>query len=144
MGNKQSTIIKKINFEDIQYIINNPSNEYILINILPIDQQDCLIKKTISINNEENIINNNMKNSDIIKIIIYGANANDDKLINKYEQLIKLGFNNVYIYPGGLFEWLMLQDIYGNESFPTTKKEIDILKYKPINILNNLLLGDIN
>ena len=34
-------------------------------------------------------------------------------------------------YPGGVFEWLLLQDIYGNDNFPTTKKELDILKYKP-------------
>ena len=29
-----------------------------------------------------------------------------------------------------MFEWLLLQDIYGNELFPTTSKELDILKYK--------------
>ena len=35
----------------------------------------------------------------------------------KYEQLIKLGFRNVYIYPGGMFEWLCLQDIYSNDLY---------------------------
>jgi hypothetical protein len=30
----------------------------------------------------------------------------------------------------------MLQDIYGEKEFPTTKKELDILKYKPNKILN--------
>ena len=30
-----------------------------------------------------------------------------------------------------MFEWLLLQDIYGNEQFPTLGKELDILKYKP-------------
>ena len=29
-----------------------------------------------------------------------------------------------------MFEWLCLQDIYGSDSFPTTQKELDILKYK--------------
>jgi len=52
----------------------------------------------------------------------------------KYDQLVKLGFSNVFIYLGGLFEWLMLQDIYGYDEFPTTKKELDILKYKAANI----------
>jgi len=37
---------------------------------------------------------------------------------------------NLYVYIGGLFEWLLLQDIYGDEEFPTTSKIIDILKYK--------------
>ena len=45
---------------------------------------------------------------------------------------MSLGLTEVYVYPGGLFEWLLLQDIYGDDSFPTTKKELDILKYKPV------------
>tara|TARA_B000000557_G_C20503036_1_gene328799 strand:- start:145 stop:570 length:426 start_codon:yes stop_codon:yes gene_type:complete len=141
MGNKPTTM-NKVNFEDIQYILKN-NLSYILINILPENEQSCLIKKTITIDNEETMINNNIKNKHM-KIIIYGKNANDDKLIDKYNQLINLGFNHVYIYPGGLFEWLMLQDIYGYEQFPTSKKELDILKFKPKSILNNLLLGDID
>ena len=47
---------------------------------------------------------------------------------------------NVFIYSGGMFEWLCLQDIYGNELFPTTKKELDILKYKPISNFSKLYL----
>jgi hypothetical protein len=46
----------------------------------------------------------------------------------------------VFVYPGGLFEWLMLQDIYGQNDFPTTKKELDILRFKPPKILNVQLL----
>jgi len=34
----------------------------------------------------------------------------------------------------------MLQDIYGEKEFPTTKKELDILKYKPYKVLNVQLL----
>ena len=49
--------------------------------------------------------------------------------------MIDLGFINVYIYLGGLFEWLLLQDIYGRDLFKTTKNELDILKYKPDSIL---------
>jgi hypothetical protein len=52
--------------------------------------------------------------------------------MKKYLKLQELGFSNIYIYPGGLFEWLCLQDIYGHDSFKTTKQEIDILKYKPL------------
>ena len=50
--------------------------------------------------------------------------------IKKYHQLTNLGFYEVYVYVGGLFEWLLLQDIFGEENFPTTTKELDILKYK--------------
>jgi hypothetical protein len=66
-----------------------------------------------------------------IKIIVYGHNCNDEKIYIKYNQLTSLGFYNVFIYTGGIFEWLMLQDIYGEKEFPTTKKELNILKYKP-------------
>jgi len=37
----------------------------------------------------------------------------------------------VYMYCGGMFEWLLLQDIYGANEFPTTARQMDILKYRP-------------
>ena len=128
MGNTNSTI-KKVNFEDVQFVLKN-NNRGILINTLNIDEQDCLIKKTITINNEERLINAYMKKNKNINIIIYDKNANTPNLMKKYDQLIGLGFVNVYIYPGGLFEWLCLQDIYGSDDFPTTCQELDILKFK--------------
>ena len=138
MGNSQSSI--KINYEDVQFIIKNPEG-HLLINTLSTTEQNCLIVNTININNEENIINTCIKRgAKDIKIIIYGKNSNDEKLYNKYNQLTSLGFYNVYVYTGGLFEWLMLQDIYGVKEFPTTKKELDILKYKPNKVLNVPLL----
>jgi hypothetical protein len=139
MGNSQSSSIK-INYEDVQFVIKNPQ-EYLLINTLLTSEQNCLIVNTININNEENIVNTCIKKGmKDIKIIIYGKNSNDEKLYNKYSQLTSLGFHNIYIYMGGMFEWLMLQDIYGENEFPTTKKELDILKYKPNKVLNMLLL----
>lgn len=139
MGNKMSTSIK-INFEDVQYVLKNPEG-HLLINTLSDAEQECLIINTMNIKNEENIINNCIKNGrKDIKIIIYGKNCNDDRTVNKYTQLTSLGFYNVYIYVGGLFEWLMLQDIYGENEFQTTKKELDILKYKPYKVLNVPLL----
>ena len=57
----------------------------------------------------------------------------------KYEQIKKLG-GNVYLYVGGLFEWLLLQDIYGNDHFQTTNDSVDLLKYKPPNVLNTKYL----
>ena len=129
MGQSQS--IQKINFEDIQYTFNN-KDDHILINTLNETRQDCLIIGTIGINKEAELINNFIKNGNKkIKIIIYGLNSSDEKIYIKYNQLISLGFYNVYIYLGGMFEWLLLQDIYGSKEFPTTKKELDILKYKP-------------
>jgi len=138
MGNSQS--MQKINYEDVQYVIRN-SEAHLLINTLNENEQDCLIPNTIGIHKEVDLINNLIKNGNKqVKIIVYGRNCNDEKIYSKYNQLNSLGFYNVYIYTGGLFEWLMLQDIYGSNDFPTTKKEIDILKFKPNKLLNIQLL----
>ena len=131
--------IKKVNFEDIKQIIKN-SNKYILINTLNLDNQDCLISGTLDVKKEEGVINNCLKYKKNVKIILYGKNSNEVSLFKKYEQLTNLGFTNVYLYPGGLFEWLCLQDIYGYEEFPTTSKELDILKFKPSSGFENMLL----
>ena len=127
MGNTQT--MKKINFEDMQTAIKNPEI-YLIINTLPSAEQQCLIVNTVSVNDEEIIINKFLKENKNIIIIVYGKNCNDDSTNKKYQQLLSLGFYNIFVYTGGLFEWLLLQDIYGKELFPTTKKELDILKYK--------------
>jgi hypothetical protein len=134
MGNNQQK--QKVNFEDVQFVIKN-SNNHLLINTISENLQNCLIVNTISIDKEEFIINKLLNNGDNknIKIIIYGKNSNDETPIKKYEQLSELGFSNIYIYVGGLFEWLLLQDIYGVELFPTTTKQNDLLKYKANKIL---------
>jgi hypothetical protein len=104
-------------------------------------EQNCLISYTISADQEERIINEYMKiGKKNIKIIIYGKNTNDEQIYKKYNQLQNLGFYNLYIYLGGLFEWLLLQDIYGKNEFPTTTIEMDLLKYKPSRRLNVHLL----
>ena len=120
--------IKRYNFENIQSIIQNKNN--IIINTLSEDNQQCLIIGTINISDEVRILNDCLTNAKDKEIIIYGKNNNDEKIFLKYKQLIDLGFKNVYIYAGGMFEWLLLQEIYGEENFPTTTKELDILKYK--------------
>ena len=137
MGNAPS--VKKVGFEDIQYIQNNGNNG-IIINTLNIDEQNCVISYTISPNKEEKVINDMLKQDLTKTIIIYGRNNLDETIYQKYKDLVSLGFKNVYIYPGGIFEWMCLQDIYGFEEFKTTTKENDILKYKPVSKLNALMI----
>ena len=124
--------IKKINFEDMQKNMKNIN--YIIINTLNENDQDCLIEGTISPTEEIRLLNEYLNyskdKSNNISIIIYGKNNNDEKIFIKHKQLMDLGFTNIFLYIGGLFEWLLLQEIYGDENFPTTNKEIDILKFK--------------
>ena len=137
MGNTQP--MKKINYEDMQTVIKNPEI-YLIINTLNPNEQQCLIINTTSINDEEMLINKFIKENKSIRIIIYGKNCNDESIDKKYQQLYSLGFYNIFVYLGGMFDWLMLQDIYGKDLFPTTKKEVDLLKYKSHQLLNIGLL----
>jgi hypothetical protein len=154
MGSNNSKT--KINYEDVQNAskqsfsntnstnsTNGNAKKYAIINTLDKNCQTCLIQNTIPIQDEEDVINSILKDkySNNITIIIYGLNSNDDSVYSKYEQLVKLGIKNVFIYTGGMFEWLLLQDIYGRELFPTSSKELDILKYKPRKILDILYIG---
>tara|TARA_B100001093_G_scaffold520494_1_gene616786 strand:+ start:10616 stop:11035 length:420 start_codon:yes stop_codon:yes gene_type:complete len=135
MGQSQS--VKKVNFEDVQQTIQT-NNKYLLINTLDVTNQNCLIKGTITPNSEIKTINDNMSNTNL-RIIIYGKNSADEDVLKKYTQLNKLGFYNIFVYSGGLFEWLLLQDIYGSDNFPTTKIELDHLKYRAKSTFNYLL-----
>ena len=148
MGSNNSKT--KINYEDVQIACkhsfknyNGNDKKYAIINTLDKNVQTCLIQNTISIREEEDIINSILKDkySNLVTIIIYGLNSNDESVYSKYEQLVKLGIKNVFIYTGGMFEWLLLQDVYGRELFPTSSKELDILKYKPRKILDVLYIG---
>jgi hypothetical protein len=129
MGNSKS--IEKINFEDVQLALKNP-DKYIFINTLDSFKQDCLLPNTISYLEEEAIINNFISKGFVsIKIIVYGENSCDERVFVKANQLISLGFPFVYVYCGGIFEWLLLQDIYGKDEFPSTLLKPDLLKFKP-------------
>ena len=119
-----SSKINRIGFEEVLQSLN--SN--IIINTLPLKEQDLLITSTIHAKDEVGIVENAIKNN--TPIIIYGRNAKDDTVYTKYQQLWSMGHKQISIYPGGLFEWLLLQDIYGHDKFQTTSKTLDILKYR--------------
>lgn len=137
----QTQTIQKIGFEDIQIAIKNPET-YLLINTLPEKMQDCLIYSTVPISQEEILINKLLTTNRSIKIIIYGKNNTDETIYNKQTQLLTLGFSNIYLYVGGLFEWLLLQDIFGADMFHTTKKINDILIYKSSSVFNVKLISN--
>jgi hypothetical protein len=125
---------KKVGFDDVIYMIKNPRPTFLLINTMSASEQDNLIKNTISYQNEETIINEIVqdynKNPAVYLIILYGKNNTDDTVDKKYKQLTGFGFSHTFVYYGGMFEWSLLQDIYGKDYFPTTNLDIkDPLKY---------------
>jgi hypothetical protein len=104
--------------------------ESVLINTLPISRQESLIKGTIRASNEVEFMNKLLKTNKNKEIIIYGIHHTDLSVIKKYNQLKKLGFKNVYIYFGGLYEWLLLQEVFGTINFQTDGIIKDIVDYK--------------
>lgn len=128
MGNIYSTYSSY----DFDVISNKIITDYdmVLINTMPDTQQGCLIRNTIKANKETEFINELFKINKKKEIIIYGKNHRDLKIIEKYNQLKKLGFTNVHIYFGGLFEWLLLKEYYGEINFPIDGKMGEISQYK--------------
>lgn len=119
-----------INYEELQSKIGT---SIILLNTLSSDDQKYLIKGTLNAMYEIGIMNEQLKKNKNVEIIIYGKDHYDISVIKKYNQLKKLGFKNVSIYFGGLFEWALLQDIYGISNFQTDgqiKDPLQISKYK--------------
>lgn len=129
-----------VNFESVLSFIERtdkvggPTNSsYVIITTIPENGNvDLLprIKHTMNSTDEVVIINQCIKESKDISVIIYGLNNTDVSIFKKREQLLSFGFTNIQVYLGGLFEWALLQDIYGEDMFQTTHSVNDILKLK--------------
>jgi hypothetical protein len=81
MGNNIS-MSRNINFEDMQFAINNRiDNEYmkntLIINTLEAHQQSCLIAGTLNIESEVEVLNAQLKKNKDVQIILYGMNSSD-------------------------------------------------------------------
>ena len=124
MGNSASAQITA-NFEDIQ------TGNAILIHTM--EDETLLIERTLTIAKETDKINGLLQSHNYdTPIIVYGKNVDDyEILLKKHGQLVKLGFRNVWFYPGGLFEWILLRDVFGPQQFPTTAAVKDLIKYRP-------------
>ena len=110
-------MIKIIGSEDLILLMNKHSAY--LFNALPSSYTNCNIKNTITKNNSLKIIKNLVKSKDII--IVYCANSTC-KASHEFIKNNLKGFKNVYLYSGGLYEWLLLQNYYGKDKFGTTGK----------------------
>ncbi len=89
-------------------------DEFILLNTLPLNRQHYLIKGTLPGLEESVKMNEYLYKNKNIPIVLYGIDCNDASVLKKFAQLKTLGFVNVSIYRGGLFEWALLQEIYGS------------------------------
>ena len=148
MGNSSSKNMY-VSFEDVQMLIKTNNRNVIMIHTLKEYEEHTapLIQGTLCVSEEMDRMNNLLMDAPETPILIYGKNADDESVYKKEERLYNQGFTTVYVYRGGIFEWLLLQDIFGEDEFPTVREEVDILKYKskiktPILRSNTLLLQD--
>jgi rhodanese-related sulfurtransferase len=105
-------------------------HDIVLINTMDINRQNCLIKGTLKISIEVDFMNKLLKTNKNKEIIVYGIHHTDLSVIKKYNQLKKLGFKNVHIYFGGIYEWLLLQDVFSTINFQTDGIVENIVDYK--------------
>ena len=122
----QSASYPRCSFKELQ----KKKGEFILINTLPLNRQSYLIQGTIPGIYESERINDYLYKNKKIEIIIYGLDHQDLSVYKKYAQLKSLGFVNVYIYMGGLFEWALLQEVYGSNftTFGTISDPLEVYK----------------
>ena len=131
---KSSSKTKRVGFEFLKKRMKNTnSDSFIMIHTLKMSEQLCLIQGTLPAEKEETRINEYMTDyNHQIDIVVYGKNSTDETAEKKCEQLIHLGFTNVHWYVGGLFEWLLLQEVYGKTEFPTDGLCRDLLYYRAL------------
>jgi hypothetical protein len=140
LDNLDNSEINYIGYEHIQDFINVHKfrKDMVLITTNPVsngggsgggngngsnngNNMNGLIRGTIqSVDEEERIINRVLESGKMGEMIlfIYGKNCSDTLPVRKAQQFIDLGFRNIYVYLGGLFEWALLADLYGLDEFP--------------------------
>ncbi len=122
MGIGQSKTYKNtiLNFDDMKQAIYRG---YTICHIMEEADEGTIIKNTLSVKDEIKKINDFLQNDQLDgMIVLYGRNYTDiDKLAQRQKQLNSLGFMRVFIYVGGLYEWVLLQNVYGDKLFPTNR-----------------------
>lgn len=120
-----------------QRTLSDAGADIILISTLPEDTQGCLIPQTVACHDEERWINDVLerKKQGLYTVIVYGANHLDATVDRKCAQMRTMGFRSVHAYLGGMFEWLLLHEVFGEENFPVAQPSRsgvpDILAFRP-------------
>ena len=123
---------RSIGFDDFLTCIKTPE-KYAIIHTMSAGEP-VLIAGTLTATEEEAFMNDYLSTyaENHKTIVLYGRNSCDDSPRKKRAQLLSFGISDVYIYSGGMFEWALLQDIYGVGEFPTTGVVADLLVYRPL------------
>jgi hypothetical protein len=138
MGNLSSSSfdakLNTINNDTLQRHFHDETDMTLLTTM---ECSECFIANTATIADEEQKMNALIKQGEFDElIVVYGKNYSDENVFRKYEQLVNFGFSNVRVYRGGMYEWLLLHCIHGNNMYPvdnprgTDVKKL-VNKYRP-------------
>ena len=122
-----------VTHEFIQQWLSHPVRTTVLIHTLPLSEQQCLLPGTLTADQETDCINRWLQGgrNEPLEIVVYGKHASDPSVYAKVLQLQRLRIPTVWIYIGGMFEWILLQEVYGTELCPTTGICNDPLSFLP-------------
>lgn len=145
MGNASSNAAQKagnkttcrVSYETVLSLAGTA--DVIVISTLAETFQGCLIPHTVACSHEEKCVNDVLerKKQGLYTVIVYGENHLDPTVERKCAQMRVMGFKSIYMYAGGMFEWLLLHEVYGGENFPVAMAGSsrtcvpDILAFKP-------------
>ena len=117
--------IKEIGVTDFIKLIR--TDRVLLFNGLKKQYHSCVIPGTIPYSDMRKVIKNmSVEHIPVVYCANYSCNAS-----HKFAEK-KLGhLETVYIYSGGVFEWLLLQKKYGKKKYPTSGDcDIENMKHR--------------
>ena len=126
-------VVKVIGFEDMLVL---HKTKVVLLNTMERANQACLIRGTVHADDEETTMNAMLTSTDPSVtdrlVVVYGRHYLDPKPMEKARALRVMGLSRLLVYRGGLFEWLLLQEVFGHDQFPTQGACTDLLLYRPL------------
>jgi len=117
--------IKEIGVTDFTKLLG--TDRVLLFNGLKKQYHSCIIPRTIPYSDMKKVIKN-MKEENIA--VVYCANYSCNAS-HKFAEKKLSHLETVYIYRGGVFEWLLLQKKYGKKKYPTSGDcNIEYMKHR--------------
>ncbi len=112
LDGKTGGAVRWIGHLDLCALLNQEEGTYCLINTLPEHRQDCVIAHTLPCAEEEATLNRWLSRWEVHRpIVIYGQHAGDATIYRKYNQCVAVGFEQVFVYLGGMMEWMLLRSV---------------------------------
>lgn len=122
-GSKRIGDIRRCNFETV----NMARHDGVIISAGPLVSY---IEGTVDGDKANQVLDKCLREDPSKLVVFYGLNSTDSAPLHRWNNATQLGLENAHVYCGGMFEWLILGELYGNDMFPVTSIQDDLLKFK--------------